>query len=179
MPNSCPHPWEVTRVRTGTVTGMVTMLAVGADMLTDMAVEAAAVIGLKLVVKVVAVLNGDWADAIISDASAIGAEVNPSGLTAVMAVLECAFPVPLNKPFSCCRAPFNCCSMTVLDCARALQACKPSCHVWPTRTSGSLLQFPNQEPPRPQQLILPDFFMVPHFGHTELMAVVFVAACGY
>jgi hypothetical protein len=31
---------------------------------------------------------------------------------------------------------------------------------------------------RPQQLILPDFAMVPHLGHTELMDVVVVVAAG-
>ena len=39
----------------------------------------------------------------------------------------------------------------------------------------ALPQFLNQDPPRPQQLSLPDFSMVPHLGHTELVAVVVTA----
>jgi len=37
-------------------------------------------------------------------------------------------------------------------------------------------QFLNQEPPRPQQLIFPDFEMVLHLRHTELMMVDVVVA---
>ena len=92
----------MTGVRTGTVTDMVTMLPVAADMLTDLRVEAATVFGLELVVKIVSVLDADWSDTIINDASAISAEVNPSGLPAIMTVLEFALPAPLNKPFCCC-----------------------------------------------------------------------------
>ena len=44
----------------------------------------------------------------------------------------------------------------------------PSRHVWPNLLFPALPQFPNQEPPCPQQLDLADFFMVPHLGHTEL-----------
>jgi hypothetical protein len=37
---------------------------------------------------------------------------------------------------------------------------------------SALPQFLNQEPPRPQQLALPDFLMVPHLGHTAALVVV-------
>ena len=37
-------------------------------------------------------------------------------------------------------------------------------------------QLLNQEPPRPQQLGLPDFTIAPHLGHSELTVVVVVSA---
>jgi hypothetical protein len=37
----------------------------------------------------------------------------------------------------------------------------------------------NHEPPRPQQLLFPDFAMMPHLGHTEVMVVVVVAGGGF
>ena len=40
---------------------------------------------------------------------------------------------------------------------------------------SSLPQFLNQEPPRPQQLVSPDFLMVPHLGHEELPVCVVAA----
>ena len=69
-------------------------------------------------------------------------------------------------------AALSCWPMAVLDCTRALQAWMPSYHVCSRFALPALPQFPNQEPPRPQQLILPDFLMLPHLGHTELMVVV-------
>jgi hypothetical protein len=42
--------------------------------------------------------------------------------------------------------------------------------VW--RALPALPHFLNQEPPRPQQLLLRDFAMVPHLGQTELMVLV-------
>ena len=57
---------------------------------------------------------------------------------------------------------------------RRLQARIPSYHVhmWPTFTFLMLPQLPNQEPPCPQQLSLPDFRMRPHFGHATILLVV-------
>ena len=66
--------------------------------------------------------------------------------------------------------------MAALDCDSVLQARMPSYHVCPGLALPALPQFLNQEPLRPQQLILPDFAMMPHLGHTELMAVVVIAA---
>ena len=43
-------------------------------------------------------------------------------------------------------------------------------------------QFLNQEPPRAQQLIFPDFAIEPHFEHTKPMAIVVCAGvflCGH
>ena len=37
-------------------------------------------------------------------------------------------------------------------------------------------QFPNQEPPRAQQLSLPDLLMVTHVRHSDVMAVAVIAA---
>ena len=65
----------------------------------------------------------------------------------------------------------------MFDCFRPLQACKPSYHVWSNAISSALPHFPNQEPPRPQQLIWADFLAMPHFGHTKLVAVVTAATC--
>ena len=50
----------------------------------------------------------------------------------------------------------------------------PSCHVCSRFVFPALPQFPNQEPPRPQQLSLPDFLMMPHVRHTGLMDIVVV-----
>ena len=58
-----------------------------------------------------------------------------------------------------------------LNCDRALQAWMPSYHVWRMFELPAAPQFPNQEPPAPQQLSLPDFLMLPHLAHTELMVV--------
>ena len=65
--------------------------------------------------------------------------------------------------------------MVDLDCDRALQAWMPSYHVCPKFELPALPQFRNQEPPRPQQLVLPDFSMAPHLRHTELIIVVVTA----
>ena len=45
----------------------------------------------------------------------------------------------------------------------------PSYHVRSSLALPVLPQFPNQEPPRPQQLTFPDLAIMPHLGHTELM----------
>ena len=62
--------------------------------------------------------------------------------------------------------------MTVLNCARDLQALMPSRHVWSSFALPALPHFLNHEPPTPQQLIFPDRPMVPHLGHVELAVVV-------
>ena len=84
-----------------------------------------------------------------------------------MTALEFPVPIPLEE----LSRP-----LALLDCARVLQAWMPSYHVWRSLKLPGLPQFLNQEPPRPQQLLLPDFPMMPHLGHTELMVVV-VTAC--
>ena len=50
----------------------------------------------------------------------------------------------------------SCCPTTAKGC-RALQAWMPSCHVCSRFSSLALPQLPNQDPPRAQQLSLPDF----------------------
>ena len=67
------------------------------------------------------------------------------------------------------------CWAAAFDCARALQTRMPSCHVWWRFVLSAPAQFLNQEPPRPQQLILPDLLMMPHVEHTELMSAVTAA----
>ena len=54
----------------------------------------------------------------------------------------------------------------------------PSDHVCRSLVLLEPPQLLNQEPPRPQQLLFPDFGMVPHLGHTEVMVVV-VAGDGF
>merc|ERR1712224_960380 len=66
----------------------------------------------------------------------------------------------------------SCWPITAFECARALQARMPSYHVCPEFSLPAAPQFPNQEPPRPQQLVLPDLWIVPHLTHNELMVVV-------
>ena len=78
-----------------------------------------------------------------------------------------------------CWSAFSCWRMTVLNCDRDLQTCLPSYHVWSSLTLPALPQFPNQEPLRPQQLDFPDFLMVPHLWHTELIFAVVVSAYVY
>ena len=57
----------------------------------------------------------------------------------------------------------------------------PSSHVWLCFVLPPLPQFLNQEPPRPQQLAWPDFLMVPHLEHTDMLGdvVVPVFICVY
>ena len=45
----------------------------------------------------------------------------------------------------------------------------PSAHVWSNFLSPAFPQLLNQAPPRAQQLLLPDFFVVTHLGHTTLL----------
>ena len=68
--------------------------------------------------------------------------------------------------------------LAFLECACDLHAWMPSRHV---RSLPAPPQFLNQEPPRPQQLILPDFAMAPHLEHKELIvvAVAGVHMCGH
>ena len=68
----------------------------------------------------------------------------------------------------CCGAAFDCRPMTAVDFAKVLQALSPSYHVWSSLALPALPQFPNQEPLRPQQLLFPDFAMMPHLEHKEL-----------
>ena len=48
--------------------------------------------------------------------------------------------------------------------------------MWPRFEFPGLPQFLNQEPPRPQQLLFPDFPMVLHLRHTGLRVAAVVAA---
>ena len=59
----------------------------------------------------------------------VGADVRVSGVAAVMTALDFPVPALLEGSLLSCRTSFSCWPMTVLDCAHALQACMPSCHV--------------------------------------------------
>ena len=67
---------------------------------------------------------------------------------------------------------FSCWPMAVLNRNRVLHARMPSTHVCSRFELPALLHFLNQEPPRPQQLILPDLSTRPHLGHTGPIVVV-------
>ena len=81
----------------------------------------------------------------------------------------------LEESMRFCWAAFSCWSIALLDCARALQAWMPSYHVWRSFVSPEIAQFLNQEPPRPQQLALPDFWMMPQLEQAKLSIVVVTA----
>ena len=55
-----------------------------------------------------------------------------------------------------------------------VQACMPSNHVYSAFAFPALPHFLYQAPPGAQQLRLPDFLLIPHFGHTELGLLVMV-----
>ena len=98
-------------------------------------------------------------------------------LSAAMTALKFTLWASLEDTLPFCWAALTCRSMTALDCARVLQTRMPSYHVWRSFVLLALLPQPlNQEPPGPQQLLLPDFAMVPHFGHAELMVVIVIVA---
>ena len=84
----------------------------------------------------------------------------------------------LNESLLSCCAPCSCWPMTLLDCDRDLQAWTPSDHLWSSFVAPDAPQFPNQEPPRPQQLSLPDFLVMPHLEHTKLMILVAIGVYG-
>ena len=125
------------------------------------------------------------ADVIIVVVSGIGvdvlAELNVNRVTASMNDLDFALSTPFEKLMISCRAAacFSWWLMIIFECVPALQAWIPSYQVWPAFEFPSPPQFLNQEPPRPQQLLFPDFAMVPHLGHTELMIVVVRASDFY
>ena len=102
------------------------------------------------------------------------AAVNTTAFAVGISVLE--FPVITSlEGFNRCAA-FDSRPLALLDCDRVLQTWMPSYHVCLSLALPALPQFLNQEPLLPQQLISPDFAMMPHLGHTELMIVVVVAA---
>ena len=115
-------------------------------------------------------LDGVLTAVLIGGLPGIGAgalvDVNVNVFTGLMSV---KFALPAL--FICCSA-FDCGPMPALDCPRVLQAWMPSYHVCSSLPLLARPQFPNQEPPRPQQLLFPDFLMVPHVRHAELIAVV-------
>ena len=122
-------------------------------------------------VKIAAAMDLEFAVATFNVVDVLG------GLRAgVMIDLEFVLPALLKGSKLFRLAAFSCWSMAILDCARALQVWMPSYHVWSRFVFPELPQFPNQEPPRPQQLIFPDFSMVPHLRHSGLMVVVVAAS---
>ena len=63
------------------------------------------------------------------------------------------------------------CGGDVTELTTPLQAWMPSDHKWSTVVSSASPQFLNQEPPRAQQLSLPDFLLVPHLGHNNVVVI--------
>ena len=75
----------------------------------------------------------------------------------------------------CCWAARSCWTIAALDCPCALQDRMPSCHVCSACALPEPPQVPNQVPPRPQQLLLPDLPMATHVAQTALMVFVVAA----
>ena len=100
-------------------------------------------------------------------------------MAAIAGVMTAKFAMsaPLDG-FSCCWRTLVCRPMVALDRTGDLQARMPSYHVCSSLAFPALPQFPNQEPLRPQQLVLPDFAMMPHLGHTKLVVAVVAAGVG-
>ena len=120
-----------------------------------------------------------FAGAIVSAVTGVDVDllagVSVNVVAAVMTALGCTMSASLEEWLFFCWAAFACWPTAVSDCDRALQACMPSYHVWSRFVLPTRPQVLNQEPPRPQQLTLPDFAMMPHLGHTELTVVVVTA----
>ena len=95
-----------------------------------------------------------------------------NGVAAVMAPLEPALPSPWEESMTFRSAAFACGPMTNLDRVRAVHACRPSYHVCWSLALPAPPQFLNQEPPRAQQLLFPDFEIVAHAWHVAPMVVV-------
>ena len=151
------------------------IFAFGVEILTDVKIVAvsATVIALGFTMPVpyaldvlIDTLTGALADACADEL----AKVNVNVLAAVVSTLKFGMPIPLGES-SCCTV-FECWSKGILARAHGLHARMPWDHVCLMFASRALPQFPNQEPPRAQQLLLPDFLMVPHSEHTETMVAV-------
>ena len=138
---------------TGVVLDVLTAVTVGAgaDMLTDVEIIAVGVKGIafEFAVSLVGALIDTWA-----------------GLSFFVSVGIVLTALAIMR-FRCTPLSF----LTILECDRALQDRIPSYHVCLSFALPALPHVPNQEPPRPQQLALPDFPIVPHFGHAELIVV--------
>ena len=85
------------------------------------------------------------------------------------AMIDLGFDISELSKGLCCWSAFDCWPLAALDFARVLQAWMPSCHVCSSLALPALPQLPNQDPPRAQQLLFPDFWMEPHVGHSKLM----------
>ena len=104
-------------------------------------------------------------------------DVNVNVLAAVMTVLDFIMSISLEARLRFSSAGFTCDRpRPSLDCSSdALQAWMPSYHVWSCFALPGLPQCLNQEPPRLQQLRLPNLPMVPHLGHPLIVVVVLAA----
>ena len=146
----------------------------------DFVVSVSCAVGVLVEVWLDTLTAADSEDVIIVAASDIGvdmfADVVTNVLTVVTADLTFIVPSPLTDSAPSCWAASICWPIADLECARAVQALIPSCQVWPSLALPAPPQFLNQEPPRPQQLLRPDFAMVPHLEHANPRAVVVVAA---
>ena len=121
-------------------------------------------------------------DMVVDALTAVLADVTIGFVSAIASVFASLMPAldfpvpPLSRAFGFDwrpQADFNCCDRAFL------QARIPSYHVCQfSFAPPALPQFPNQEPPRPQQLRLPDFSMLPHLRHTALRVAVIVVATG-
>ena len=122
-------------------------------------------------------LTGTMLDVLARMGVDVLAGVNVNIFAGVTTAFEFDVRCPLER-FPCCAA-FDCRPTPSLDCDTDLHTWMPSYHVCSSLALPALPHFPNQEPLRAQQLIFPDFAMIPHLGHAELIVVVVaVCACG-
>ena len=109
----------------------------------------------------------------------VGNMVTVSGMiilsSIVLAVLELTMATSSEKSARLCSTACSCWPITGSDCSRTLHAWMPSDHVWSSFVLLYPPQLPNHEPPRPQQLFLPDLSIVPQSRHTELVVLVVAA----
>ena len=141
MSNSRLCPREVTGEYTGAVVNIfvdLRLILIRADVMFGM--PAAVMFGVSVDVLTVTALGLEFvlksayafealAGAMIASSLDIAAEVEANGSAGPTTALEVALPAPLPETLLCWSAPFICWPLPMLNCARALQACKPSCHV--------------------------------------------------
>ena len=134
------------------------------------AATAVVVLAVALVGKeVLSVLAVDTLTAVLDDVSDDRLpEVHPNVLFATVSALKFDIPAPSDNPSS--SAPLDSSTDATSHRDHSLQASMPSDHVCSCLESPALPHFPNQDPPRLQQLLLPDFLMMPHLEHTAIVS---------
>ena len=108
----------------------------------------------------------------------VSADVDANVWVTVMCVWEFTTLLPsLESSSLFCWTAFRCWSITAILGWRALHVSMPSYHVCLSFVLPVAPQFPNQDPPRAQQLSLPEFLIFPHLRHEKLIVVVETNVC--